>query len=136
MSTISNKDIAEAIFQASKDKSHSELVAFYPKVVNFLSRRHLLTKAPEILAFLQNVINKKEKRVMAKVSSASKIDHKTHLHLQHFLKNRYKAEEVVLAESLDTSLIGGFKIEVDDEVIDLSTKNKIGQLQEYLIKTA
>ena len=50
------------------------------------------------------------------------------------LKERYQQKEVILVEVLDEKLLGGFKMEVNDEVIDLTIKNKIGKLQEYLTR--
>ena len=73
---------------------------------------------------------------MAKVWSVEKLDHKTKLHLEHALKKRYSAEHVVLSENIDPKLLGGIKVEVNNEVIDLSIKNKIEKLQEHLIKSA
>ena len=41
----------------------------------------------------------------------------------------------MLVESLDSKLLGGLKVEVNNEIIDLSIKNKIGKLQKYLTKS-
>ncbi|PIP69006.1 F0F1 ATP synthase subunit delta, partial [Candidatus Nomurabacteria bacterium CG22_combo_CG10-13_8_21_14_all_32_8] len=51
-----------------------------------------------------------------------------------FLKERYKAKEIFLTEVLDEKLLGGMRIEVNDEIIDLTVKNKIKKLQEHLIR--
>ncbi|HEV7423656.1 MAG TPA: F0F1 ATP synthase subunit delta, partial [Candidatus Paceibacterota bacterium] len=78
------------------------------------------------------IINEAEDRVEAKVTSTQKIDHKTSLHVQNFLKKRYDAKDVILNESVDNALLGGLKIEVNNEVIDFSMKNKIRKLQDHL----
>ncbi len=135
MTAISNKGIAEAIYGMSKGKSNSEQVDISKKIVVFLSRRRLLSKAPEILSQLRKIINQDEGRIVAKVSSVDKLDTKTKTHLESSLKKRYSAKEVVFTESLDKSLLGGVRVEVNNEVIDLSIKNKIGKLQEHLTKS-
>ena len=38
-------------------------------------------------------------------------------------------------ENLNEKLLGGFKIEVNNELIDLTLKNKIYRLQEHLIRS-
>ena len=43
---------------------------------------------------------------------------------------------MVLKESLDAGLLGGFRIEVKDEVIDLTSRNKLRKLQAHLTKSA
>ena len=135
MTVISNNDIARAIYLVSKDKSSSEQATISKRIAATLFRRRLLSKAPLILSQLRKIINQEEGRIIAKVSSVEKIDHKTKIHLEEVLKKRYKAKEVVLEENVDKNLLGGLKIEVNNEVIDLSVKNKINKLQEHLIKS-
>ncbi|OGI68483.1 ATP synthase F1 subunit delta [Candidatus Nomurabacteria bacterium RIFCSPHIGHO2_01_FULL_42_15] len=132
MTVISNNDIARAIYSGAKEKHGHELSLYQKNVVNFLFRKRLLSKAPEILSQLRKIINKEEGRIIAKVSSVEKLSHKIKEDLTHSLKKRYSAKEVILEEKLDEKLIGGIKLEVNNEVIDLSVKNKIGKLQEHL----
>ena len=51
------------------------------------------------------------------------------------MKKRYSAKEVALNPVLDKTLLGGMRVEVSDEVIDLTLKNKVEQLQKYLTRT-
>lgn len=134
MTAISNNDIARAIYLVSKNKNQKEQTDVCDKIVKFLFRRRLLSKSTEILSQLRKIVNKEDGRVIAKVSSVQKLESKTKTHLEQALKKRYSAKEVVLNENIDSRLLGGLKVEVNDEVIDLSIKNKIGKLQEYLTK--
>jgi F-type H+-transporting ATPase subunit delta len=136
MSVISNNSIAQAIYLAIKDKNSSEQSFVFSKIVQFLNRKRLLSKAPDILIRLNKIINKEEGRIVAKISSVEKIDEKTKKELAQTLAKRYSAKEVSLIENLDEKLLGGIKIEVNDEVIDLTIKNRIEKLQEYLTKTS
>ena len=52
-----------------------------------------------------------------------------------FLKERYKVKDVNITEIFDGKLLGGMRILVNDEIIDLSLQNKIKKLQEHLIRT-
>jgi len=135
MTKISNNDIARAIYLASKDKSSSEQSLFFSKVIQFLVRRRLLPKAKDILLRLNKIINDDEGRVIARVSSREELSETIKKELTHSLAKRYSSKEVVLVSSLDEKLLGGFKIEVNDEVMDLTIKNKIEKLQEYLTKS-
>ncbi len=136
MTVISNNDIARAIYLVSKDKSRAEQSVISGKIVKFLFKKRMLSKASDILSRLNVIINKEEGRVVAKVSSAKKLDHQSKTYLEHILKKRYAAKEIFLDENLDEKLLGGLKIRVNDEVIDLSVRNKIKKLQEYLTKSA
>jgi F-type H+-transporting ATPase subunit delta len=134
MATISNNDIARAIYLAAKGKSQNEQKELSGKVVRFLLGKRVLHKSEDILSRLSKIINQEENRIIAKITSPEKIDSKMRAHLEQTLKNRYKAKEVILEESLDSRLLGGIKVEVNDEVIDLSINNRIGKLKEYLNK--
>ena len=136
MSTVSNNNIAHAIYLASKEHNHGDQTSFASRVVQFLARRRLLSKAPDILSRLSKIVDEHEGRVVVRVSSAVPLDQKTNKEIVEALISRYKAKEITLIENLDEKLLGGLKIEVDDEVIDLTIKNKIKKLQEHLTKSA
>lgn len=134
MITTSHNDIAHAIYLATEGKSREELSVLFKKIIKFLDRRRLLFRAPEILASLDKIINLKEGRVVVKVSSARELSPKAKKDLSSFLEKHYKAKEVVLIEKLNEKLLGGVRLEINDEIIDLTVKNKIKKLQEHLIK--
>ena len=132
MTAISNKNIAHAIYLASKGKNQEEQFLISKKFIQFLIKRRLLSKSKEILAHLNKIINEHEGRIEAKVYSSEKIDEKTNKEIAYALTKRYSAKEINLVEVLDENLIGGLKIEVNDEVIDLTLRNRMKKLQEYL----
>lgn len=134
MTVISNNDIAKAIYFASKGKTAGELPEINSKVVRFLARRRLLSKSPDILERLNKIINQAEEKIIVNVSSVKKLKEELKKELTFFLKERYRAKEIILIETLDEKLLGGIRLEVNDEIIDLTAKNKIKKLQEYLIK--
>ena len=134
MATTSYNDIAEAIYLSSKDKGSREMPLHLKNVVNFLAKRRMISKAPEILSRLKKIIDKENGLITAKVWTAHKLSNQTKHDLAHALTKRYRAREVFFEETVDEKLIGGFKVEVGDEVIDLTLKNKVGKLQEYLIR--
>jgi F-type H+-transporting ATPase subunit delta len=48
------------------------------------------------------------------------------------LKNYTKTKEIKLEKSIDKNLLGGFKIQIDSSIIDLSLKGQLGQLANQL----
>jgi len=133
MAIISNNDIAHAIYLATRDKNKEEQSLVYGRVVKFLNRKRLFSKVPDILFRLNNIINKYEGRINAKILSEKLLDEITKKEIIQTLSRRYSVKEVILHEIIDEKLLGGFKIEVGDEVIDLTIKKKIEKLQEHLI---
>lgn len=134
MTTISNNDIARAIYLSARDKGPLEIHQVHQKIINFLVRRRLISKASSILSELKKIVNSEHGVVSATVLSAHRLSENKEKDLVHFLKKRYSAKEVALASVLDETLLGGIRVEVNDEVIDLSIKNKIKQLKNYLTR--
>lgn len=129
-------NIALAIYLALKDASKQEQPGALRKVVEFLYKKRLISRKDEILERLKKIINYHEKKLEVKVSSAAPLEDSVNKELAENLTRRYGAKSIDLIENIDPTLLGGFKIEVGDEVIDLSIKNKVNKLQEYLIKSA
>jgi F-type H+-transporting ATPase subunit delta len=50
------------------------------------------------------------------------------------LKKIYQKNSVIFEERIDMRLIGGFRLEIGEEIIDLSISNKLQKLQKYLTK--
>jgi len=71
-----------------------------------------------------------------KVTSGKKLGEEIKKSLVHSLKERYRVRDVNFIEKQDENLLGGVKIEANDEIIDLTVKNKIEKLKEYLTRPA
>ncbi len=132
MATATNNHIAEAIYLATKDKQGDELSQAVKEAVQFLARKRLFPKSKNILLCLEKLIHQASGVVVVKVISAKPASEETRREITDLVKKRYSAKEVKLEEKIDERLIGGMRIEVNDEVIDASFKNKIDTLQAYL----
>lgn len=135
MTAISSNNIAHAIYLSTKDKTHAEQPAVFQQIVQFLVRKRLLSKAPDILSRLNKIINENEGKILVKVSTVEKMSEATKKEITQSLAKRYGGKTLILEEHLDDTLLGGYKVEVDDEVLDLSIKNRMAKLQKYLIKS-
>jgi len=133
MATISVNNIASAIYESSQGKDGAELDIVMKKAVNLISKKHLMSKSKEILNQLERIIDKKDGVVRAKISSRIKIDKKITDEIEDFIKKRYQVKHTVLEFTVDEKLLGGMRIEIGDEIIDMTTRNKIKKLQNYLI---
>ena len=133
MATISVNNIASAIYESSLQKDGTELDVVMKKAVSLISKKHMMSKSREILAQLEKIIDRNDEVVRAKISSRIKIDNKAMDEIEDFIKKRYKAKHTILEFIIDEKLLGGIKLEVGDEIIDTTLKNKIKKLQNYLI---
>lgn len=133
MSKISTKNIALSIYEITKDKSGQDLEDVLIKIVKFLDKKRLFSKASDILKKLEELINKEEGIVGVRITYKQKPDKSISEKLEELLKKKYSANKLEIIENENKKILGGIKIEVEDEVIDLTLKNKMNQLQNYLI---
>ncbi len=133
MAAIGTKDIARSIYEGSKD--HKDQSSYFKNVVKFLAHRKLMSKVPEIILQLKKIINQEEGIIEANVSTATRLGATERYQLIQELKKRYSAKDVILHEVVDPEFLGGLRVEVQDEVIDLTIKEKISRLQTYLMRS-
>ena len=134
MSTTSTKHLAQAIYESTLDKSGTDLDTVIENSVRLIYSKHLLSKSKEILRNLENIIDTNSHILRARVTSSHFLSKKNLDTVQKELKKRYEVEEVLLETYEDPTLINGIKIEVGDEILDLSLVHQIHQLQDYLLK--
>ncbi len=134
MASISTKNIAKAIYESGKNKSGGGLESTMKNATKILASKHLLNKAPQILEQLEKIVDKEEGIARVKVSSTNKLQNKDKEEIEEFIKKRYKAKEVEIDIIENKDLLGGIKIEIGDEVINMTLRNKLNKLQDYLIK--
>ncbi len=92
------------------------------------NRLRLLT---DISKNFKELVAKEKNLKNITVASSYRIDKEQLKQIEAALKKRMKAEVSVVTE-IDKSLIGGLKISYDDQVIDLSIKNKLEKLKTQL----
>ncbi len=134
MTNISIKNLSLALYLGSKDKSEEEQKVFFKKTLNFLYKNSLFLKTNEIILELKKIINKENNTEDVKIWSSVQIDEENEKKIIKALNKIYPTKNFLLKKFIDEKMIAGFKIRVNDDVVDLSIKNKINKLQEYLNK--
>ncbi|MSU55545.1 MAG: hypothetical protein EXS46_03360, partial [Candidatus Taylorbacteria bacterium] len=115
---LSTKNVAEAIYATTKNKSGAELEHVLKMSVEFLAKKNLLSKTPEILKYLEQLSDSEQNILRAKVLSKKPLTPKATAEVENLLKKRYKSMNTVLEWKEDKTLIGGVRIETNEEVID------------------
>lgn len=133
MAKISVKNLASAIYESLEDKGGAILDSTILNAIYLIRDKHMMGKKDLILDEIQKIIDKKNETIRAKVSSKTKITEKIHKEIEEYIKKKYKVKEVILELKEDQKLLGGTKIEIEDEIIDMTLKGKLNQLHNYLI---
>ena len=134
MSKISVKNIAEAIERETEGKSGAELLAVLKNTVEFLHKKRMLSQSEAILSAFEKKINEKNGIVKIKVRSAKEIPENKKKTLEKEIKEKYGAKEIESVYLQDLKLLGGMKIEIGDEVLDDTYRNRLNQLEKVLIQ--
>lgn len=133
MNVISDNDIAQAIFQILKDKSAQEQLTFLPKIAVFLHKKRLLSHTKDILAKLRKTMSQEDKILEVNLWSAFLLTEDKKKEIASFLKKRHKVEQIIFNENVEKKLLGGYRIEANNEIIDMTIDSQIKKLQEHLI---
>lgn len=135
MAKISVNNLASAIYESLKNKEGSDFDLTTQNIINFIRDKHMLGRKDLILEAIEKIIDKENNTIRIKVSTKNKISDIQKKEIEEFIKKKYKAKEVILETKENEKLLGGIKTEIEDEIIDLTLKNKLNQLQNYLITT-
>ena len=134
MAKVSIQNITDGIYEATAGKTGKDLELALKNTVQFLNKKNLLSQSEAILSELEKLINKKEDRIKIKVRSAIHISESKRHELEHEMKEKYKAKHVESEYFEDKNLLGGMKIEVGEDVLDSTYRNKLNQLEKVLIQ--
>lgn len=134
MTKISPKTIAEAIYEAAKGKSGGELKSVLERSAQLLRDKRMLGRSKDVLSALQNIIDKKTGVVRMKVTAAKRMESVEMKKLENEITEKYKAQTAIGEFFEKPELLGGVRIEVGDEVLDNTYKNKLRKLENFLIQ--
>ena len=93
-------------------------------------REHLL---PEVIQFFGEILDDHQGIIRGKVYSVVSLSDDQLNELKSKL-DRMTSKNVILTQSKDKSILGGFIIKINDRVIDASLRNQLSKMGEYLIE--
>jgi F-type H+-transporting ATPase subunit delta len=131
---ISSKQYAGALYEATKNKEHREIDVAVLNFFNILVKSNQLKVAPKIIGSFKKIWNKEEGIVEAEVITRVEIEKGELRKVESYIKERYKAEKVVIINKIDENIKGGVIIKIGDEVLDGSIANQLRNLKNNLSK--
>lgn len=134
MSKLSVKNIAEAIYDASHDKSGNELGLVLKRSAQVLKDKRMLGKSKDVLIALQKMIDKKTNTIRAKVTTAKSLSPSERKKIEEGIKEKYKGEVIVNEFFENRELLGGMRVEVENEILDTTYRARLEKLEKFLMK--
>jgi len=132
MIKLSDKNIAKGIFAALENKTGGDLRDAIQRTVWILAKKRVLVRQDGILKELSKLQDKKDKIVRAEVFTPKALSPHAKHALAQGIERRYGAKTAILEMKEDGDLLGGVKIEAEDELLDLSARGRIMELEKHL----
>jgi F-type H+-transporting ATPase subunit delta len=129
---ISTTQYAKSLYEATTGKSQGEINNVLENFVKILSKNNQLKFKENIIAKFEEIYNKENGIVLAEVISSRELESSQVHKVKSFIKEKYKAKEVVIENKIDTNIKGGIIIKVGDEVLDGSVEKQLRELKKSL----
>jgi F-type H+-transporting ATPase subunit delta len=130
---ISAQQYAQTLFDLTDGKSEFEIEKYVADFARYIHRNRKLKLADKIVEQFSKIYNQKNGIVEAEITTRKKIGEAEIKKMKQHILKKYQARKVVLKNTIDESLKGGFVLKVGDEVMDGSVKGKLNALKKFLV---
>jgi len=124
---------AKTLYELTIDKTHKEIDEAVSGFLKELSRNGQMRMAGSVINKFSEIYNAENGIVEAEVVTREKISENLENKIKSFVKEKYKAEKVIIHNKIDESIKGGVIVRVGDEIIDGSLDRKLKELRRLLI---
>ncbi|MBH43905.1 MAG: hypothetical protein CMD88_00395 [Gammaproteobacteria bacterium] len=124
---ISQTKSIDFLMSFLKDKKNEKLINFLHNLFN--NKRIFFLK--EIFELYDKISSEFQNISVAEIETSYQLSSNQKSLIKDFLAKRFD-NEIIIQESINRNLLGGIKIKIDDEVIDLSIKNRLEQMKQEL----
>lgn len=128
MAKQSNAQFAKALYQVVKDLPKEKMPEVAKQFLSVLQKNNKLKKAEYILAEFEAYAKKQSGIKTIEIETAHPVDEK----ILEKIKQIF-GKESEISQTINTEMLGGIKIKVDDTVYDASLKTQLHKLKQSLI---
>lgn len=131
---ITAKQYAKTLFELTDNKSQQEIDSCVLGFAQVVRKNRQVKLFPKILESFNVIWNSSKNIIEAEVTSKEKLDSESEKKIEMYLKEKYKAEKVLIDNRIDQKIIGGIIIRVGDEVMNQSISEQLKKLEKELTK--
>lgn len=102
--------------------------------LKILLKNNALRFLPKIFSEFERYYKENLQITEVTIFTPQKLDPESIGFLKEGIEKKYKNKKVFFKEVIDENLIGGFKIQIDDEFLDATFRRFISQLERSLLK--
>lgn len=129
---ISVSQYAVSLYESVVSKSDSEVKDILKNFVALLGRQHDLNKEAEIIKAFNDLWSNKNGEVIASLVSAHPVTDNTRTLIVNYLKDKSGASQIILDETEDKNLLGGFVLKYNNKILDGSLRSGLESLKTQL----
>lgn len=130
---ISAKQYALSLYESLKGKTDkTELKKVLHNFVAILGKSNNLNKESEIIEIFENIWSAENGELKAELTSARELSKESRETVVNYLKEKSGAEKIILEESTDKTILGGFILKYNNRIIDGSLRSSLGDLATQL----
>lgn len=126
---ITAKQYAQCLYELTSTKSEPEIKDILFKFVALLDKHHALNLAPAISTAFTQLWNREHGEVVAQLTSARELKDEAKELVTNYLKNKSGATEVILEETIDHNVLGGFILKYNNKIVDASLRSSLEELK-------
>lgn len=129
---VSTIQYSKLLYELTAGKSRQNIDNIIVKFTELLVKNRQIKLAGKIIEKFSEIYNKKNGIVEAEVATARKLESFQVHKIESYIKEKYKAKEVVINNKVDKNIKGGIIIKVGDEIVDVSIKSRLINLNKLL----
>lgn len=131
---ISLKKYAQALYEATADKSEAEVKRYIKNFVKILAENKDLKRGELIGKYFQKAWNREHGMTVVDVTTAQEASEETVQLLTDYVAKLFATNKVMMRQKVDKSILGGVIIRNGDMVYDNSLRSRINDLKEQIVK--
>ncbi|MEI6836046.1 MAG: ATP synthase F1 subunit delta [Candidatus Falkowbacteria bacterium] len=126
---ISVQQYAQSLYETVKGESEAKVKELLHNFVALLGRNRDLSLEPAICQAFSNIWNKENGEVVAKLTSARELGKESRTTVVDYLTKKSGAKNVILEETIDPKILGGFILKYNNKIIDGSLRSSLSELK-------
>ena len=130
---ISLKKYAQALYEATVDKSEEEVKRYVQNFVKILAENKDLKRGDLIGKYFRKTWNREHGITVVDMTTAKEADEETVKVISDYSAKLFNNDQVVIRTKVDQDILGGVIIKNGDTVFDGSLKSKIKSLKEAMV---
>lgn len=130
---ITASQYAKSLYGAIQEKSQQEIDVVIANLFKVMQKNGQMKMARKVVEKFSDLWKKENGIVEAEIITRHKMQDSMVKKIEDFLKEKYRAKEVVLVQKVDEGIKGGIIIKVGDELIDASVERRLAELKKMLM---